>query len=229
MTTNQLYRILGLSQLVVIAFLCYLVYKHGLFEKQVQEYWENPNFKTDSVKVNVDYDKLPKPVYKNYVPPAIVINYIDSTKTLHTSVVQSGELLKVIDSLKNEITLINDKFLKIAPKNPKLLYGEMSFDSLRLDVLNIDGQIYSNRYHVNYDRFSYQWVDGNIKANPVFRKTKPTFTKGLYLYGGYDPFNMLPLGGAEYRLNYKRFEVSAESWLTPKSLQGRAILSYQIK
>lgn len=204
-------------QLLILAALYILFYKHGKTEEALKEYWENKNFKTDSVTVHVDYTKLPKPIYKFTVPPAVSFDYTKIPASVYsTKITMDDSLLRVIDTLKKQMTVINQNYLKIEPTKPKLLYGEFKPDSLRLDLLGIDGKIRSNRYGVNYQRFRYQWVDGELKADPIKGiKLKP-FTTALYAYTGYDLTNSSALLGTDYSLYYRRIRVSADSWVTIK-------------
>jgi hypothetical protein len=122
--------------------------------------------------------------------------------------------LQVIDSLTNTITNISSLFLKLYPTNPKLIYGEFNMDSLRLDILNIDGKIYSERYANNYSKFKYQWQDGKLKANPIKPKFGRNWSHAAYAYLGYDITKATPSLGADYSIKYRKVRLAAESWVT---------------
>lgn len=203
---------------VIILLLLYIFFvkPHSQTEANLKEYWENKKFKTDSVKVDVDYTKLPQPTFKYQVPPAFVFDYTKIPPSVNSThiVVKNDSLLQVIDSLTKQVTAISALYLKLYPGNPKLLYGEFSPDSARFDLLSIDGKIRSNRYAVNYLKFTYQWNDGNLKANPIKEKFGKNWSHGAYAYGGWDFMGGVPNLGADYSIKYRKIRLSAESWVT---------------
>jgi hypothetical protein len=183
---------------------------------ELKEYWENKDFKSDSTTVYVDYSRLPKPEYKNYVPPAVVINYVDSTKTFdNTYLSLNDSLLLVIDSLEQEVrqaySLI---FLKSYPNAPKFLYGEFNRDSIRLDLLRPDGSITKNSFGINYDRFIYQWTEsGELRAKSVKGNRNSKFSHSLYGYGGYEFLIKNLVVGVDYSIYLQRYRFQGRSYL----------------
>lgn len=203
--------------------------------KELIEYWEKRGFKTDTVYVEVDYSKLPKPVFEYTVPPAKVYNYpqVHNGGLTDISIDYIDLYIHVIDSLQQEITKIHENYLKLQPEAPKVLYGEFSRDSLEVDLLNINGDVQTSQYGVNYDRFTYQWVDGTLKANPmplIKKKYRPEFS--LYGYGGYDLLLQSPLVRAEYNMDYRRFRVQGAATAPIQNLGASGLsfnLGYRIK
>jgi len=211
-------------QNVLILVLCIMV---GFFyfdrkaqDKVQREYWENPNFKTDSIKAYIDYDKMPKPEYVNYVPPAIVINYIDSTKRYSSiQVVKNDSLLLIIDSLRDELTTISLNYLKNNPQAWKLIYGEFDKDTFRIDMVNLKGFTVTQKYGVNYDRFKYQYLYAN--GTPQFRadripykdKVKSSLTHSFFASGGYLLTQSAPTIGLDYNIGYRDFRFRADGSL----------------
>jgi hypothetical protein len=210
------YAVILLQVVILLLLYIFFVKPHSKTESNLKEYWENKKFKTDSIKVDVDYTKLPKPTFKFPVPPAFVFDYTKIPPSVNTThiIVQNDSLLQVIDSLSKEITTISALYLKLYPSNPKLIYGEFSRDSTRLDLLSIDGRIRSNRFAVNYDKFSYQWNDGDFKANPVKEKLGKYWSHGAYAYAGWDLINSNINLGADYSIKYRKIRLSAESWVS---------------
>lgn len=171
--------------IIGLAIIGYLQFENR--ERQ-KEYWEDPNFRTDTVHVEVDYSKLPKPEFKYDVPPARVFYYNrDTTIVNNTYLSFDDSLITVIDSLTNRITKINEDYLKLYSDYSKLIYGEFTGDSLRLDLLNINGTMSSLRFGVNYDKFRYQWEEGSFRASPalskpnVFDRIKLQIQAGAYI------------------------------------------------
>lgn len=207
-----------LVQIIIILLLILLLWKQSKTDKQLGEYWQKKSFRTDTVIVaTIDYTKIKLPEYKYPVPPAFVFDYSKIPPSVdYTRIVMNDSLLQVIDSLKRKLTTININYLKIEPTKPKLLYGEFEFDSLRLDLLGIDGHINSQRYSTNYLKFNYQWKDGELRATALKRELlKPKLiTQGSYAFGGYDLTNKAFILGADYSLYMKRLRFSADSWVT---------------
>jgi hypothetical protein len=199
-----------------------------------KEYWENPNFRTDSTEVYIDYDKIPKPEFPNYVPPVYVINYIDSTKNLNNvHLVMNDSLLTVIDSLSMSITQISQAYFKRYPNASKIIYAEFSRDTIRLDLLGIDGAFRQNTFGVNYDRFDYQLRDNEFRASEKPAGAgQPNYVWGIYGFAGYDIKLGSPILGADYSIYKGRLRLRTESYITLSSdtqLYFNANLGYKIK
>lgn len=194
--------------LAILASLAYAIFFH--FPQQRREdrqYWESMTFKTDTVVIKTQYPNIILPKYPNYVPPKFVLNYLDSSVN-YIQVHASDSLLRVIDSLQNKITQINIDFIKKYPEASKLLYAEFSTDSLRLDLLNIRGQVNTQLYSLNFERYRYQYRDGEIRAEKLpFKKYK--FSS--YIYGGYDFAQTTPIIGLDYSVFRDRYRLSGFS------------------
>jgi len=203
-------------QIAIIGLIIFFYLDRKDQDAKAKEYWENPNFKTDSTTVFVDYSKLPTPEYENYVPPRYVINYIDSTKSYQSrEVVMDDSLLSVIDSLNGEITKISLAFLQQHPDASKLIYGEFSGDSLRLDLLGIDGSIRQNSFGVNYDRFRYQFREGNFRADELPKKVgHASYVSNLYGHTGYNFQLSSPILGLDYSISKGRFRLRGDASFT---------------
>lgn len=197
----------------IMAFVIWFFLFYGPEQAKIaKEYWENPNFKTDSIQVGVDYSKLPTPVYKNYVPPKVVINY--TPPEVHASISMNDSLITVIDSLKKELYTINALYLKLYPTNPKLIYGTFDTDSIRLDLLGIDGSIRTHLYGTNYERFRYQWKEGEFRAEPKKSSASKEFTSQSYAFGGYSLTDRAPMLGADYHLYKGKWRLGGNTYLT---------------
>lgn len=194
----------------IIAFLIWFYFDRKDQDKVTQEYWENPNFKTDSIKVDVDYTKLPTPVYKNYVPPKIVVEY--TPPDIHTSISLNDSLITVIDSLKKELYTINALYLKLYPTASKLIYGEFNRDSIRLDLLGINGEVTTNYWGTNYQRFTYQYRDGQLRAESVPALDERKYFTEVYGYAGYSLGG--PTLGADAALYKAKWRLGANAFMT---------------
>lgn len=209
---------------LTLGLLVYFFYHNDNKHNQAIEYWERVDFRTDSIKVDIDYSKLPTPQFKYTVPPAQVHSYGPSTT--NNVLVLNDSLIQVIDSLKKEIYTINEMYLKLFPTAYKFVYGEFEGDSLHLDLLGIDGNFTTLKYGVNYNRFAYQWKDNKLHANPISVKPNiiPKFTPEFYGYAGYSFIDSNPILGIDYSLKANRLRVTGNTFIT---LESKPTLSIQ--
>jgi len=190
---------------LIVVLLGYLLTKDLLMpspQDKLVEYWENKNFKTDSITLDIDYSKIPKPTYDYKVPPAKVYNYTN-TIIKNVSVTVNDSLISVIDSLTGKIDSISLEYLKISPNSAKLLYGEFTLDTIKLDLLNISGNTQTIVYPVNYSRFSYQYQNNEFRANKNSQLSPKSFSLSpvFYLLGGYSLLQTSPYVGLEITTN----------------------------
>lgn len=179
---------------------------------ELKEYWENKDFKTDSVKVEIDYTKLPIPQFKFDVPPVKVIEYTRPRDVNNISLNFNDSLITVIDSLQNHIYTLNALYLKLYPEASKLIYAQFSADSVRLDLLSTQGRVYSSRVAVNYARFQYQYTDGHFRASPITSGKQPKDLHALlYSYIGY---GTKPVIGADYYIYKGKFRAGVNTFLS---------------
>lgn len=178
--------------------------------EELLQYWQKKGFKTDTVYVDVDYSKIPKPIFKYEVPPQKVYTY-PQEQVNHIKVILSDSLIQIIDSLENRITQLSVDYLKLYPSASKLIYAQFSLDSLNLDLLSIDGRLRSHVYPWDLTQFRYQWVDGEMRAEKVSRK----ITRAeLYGSGGYDLAFKAPILGIDYSVYRGSFRFRASSHLS---------------
>jgi hypothetical protein len=187
-----------------------------------KEYWENPNFKTDSIKVYIDYDKLPKPQYTNYVPPAVNIKYIDPTKSYKTTqVIKNDSLLLIIDSMRDEFTRISLRYLKNNPEAWKILYGEFNSDTVSFDMVNLEGNTITDKYAVNFNRFKYQLVYN--EGRPIFKASSPIqsdfnnkdpLSHEFYVAPGYMLLRKSPSVGLDYNAKWRNLRFRADGTIS---------------
>jgi hypothetical protein len=205
-------------QVVIVALVVYgLFFKKDTSLDEVKEYWENKEFKTDTVNLQIDYTKIKMPEFKYDVPPAKVYNYYskDSTVLSHTSLVMDDSLLTVIDSLQKNITKISIDYLKLYPNASKIIYGAFTNDSVRFDLLAITGVTSSISYGVNYERYRYQYIEGSFKADPITSTVQEKKLRTMtYGFLGYDVNRSTPLVGIDYSLFWRKFRVQAGTSIT---------------
>jgi len=200
-------------------------------DKDKAEYWKNPAFKTDSVVVEVDYSKLPKPQFKNSIPPAVNIQYIDSTKHVY-HIDLNDSLVRVIDSLTNTITNISKDYLAKYPTAPKFIYMELSSDSLTLDLLSTSGQISRDIYYINLLKYAYQWNQAVASVKELDGRVIPNKTRHYYTGIGLNTLAMSPVVELRYEQTLgKKLKISSTVYGDYRNQQALWFnsLTYQIK
>lgn len=203
MSKSRINQITEALKLIFMGLLVFFLWVNGKNQQKVverMEYWENTKFKPDTINLTIPYTSIVNPQYEFKIPPATVIQYAP-TPLPKVSVTLNDSLLIVNDSLQKVITQINTTYLKQFPTRPKLLYGDFTGDSLRLDFLNINGLVTTEKYGVNYQRFKYQW-DWSFRADPP--KLKNQLKHESLLFTGLQYTS--PLIGGEYRISRNHLE-----------------------
>lgn len=200
----------------------YLIINHK--PENLKQYWEDSNFKTDTIIHKIPYS-LPSQNLYHIIPPKSVLVYYHDTLKLS---VNCDSLIKLIDSLGNVVKVINKSYLSLFPDNPKLLYGKFTSDTLRLDLLKTNGDIYSDIFLVDYSRFKYQWIDGKISTREIPKvlssPKKSLLVNQIFLYGGYSINQKYPIIGGSYLFGINRFVLAGEINLPIQKIQNPEIL-----
>jgi len=192
---------------------------------QIVQYWEDPDFKTDTVIIRVPYDrvieKLITDTFEYSVPPKIVYRYKALTNNGSRVECEDEYLLTVIDSLDRELQGINTSYLTNFPANPKLIYGLFRPDSIRLDLLYTDGEVYTEVYLTDYDRFKYQWAMGQFRAEelrvrdlPGGKESKRKLKSEVWVSPGYSLLDKKVTASADYYLRFKRYQANMQALTT---------------
>lgn len=218
--------IIGIAAFVVL----YLLWNKTDRDKaEMLQYWEREGFKTDTVHVAVDYEKLPKPTFSYSVPPAKVYTY-NNPQVNHISVNLNDSLISVIDSLENTITSIHTAYLKLYPSASKFIYGSFTIDSMNLDLLSIDGKIRSHSYPWDLKRFKYQWVEGALRASKV--DAPKDIIYDIWGSAGYDISFKAPVVGVDASLYRDHWRLRGNSFMTLRSkpeFSLNATIGYKIR
>jgi hypothetical protein len=202
--------------IAILALLAWFVFWKAPKDKEADyQYWEALDFKTDTVHVDVDYSKLPKPSFKFDVPPNKVINYQAPEVNPYIRIDLNDSLIRVIDSLKGAITEISLLYLKLYPEAHKLIYAEFTQDTFKLDLLSTTGRIFTQVYPVDYARFQYQYKDNKVSATEVRKKaSKQDMHGALFGYAGYGVTSTSPIIGLDYFVYKGKFRLGGSSFIT---------------
>lgn len=207
-------------KILLYAFLFIFLMTH--FEKcreSVNQYWQNPNFKTDTVYLSRPFE-LKKDSFPNYVPPKTVVTYTAPNVTFYLNI---DSLIQVISKDHMDTTKIDSSYLTQFPTNPKLVYGYFVKDTLKLSLLKTDGEIYTEDYLVDYGKFRYEYFNNKLRAieKPTAKLPSIKSDMGYYLYGGYDLINSSILVKPRVSGNMGRVYLELE---TPVTLNTRVSL-----
>lgn len=227
-------RYLTLVGILILIYL--LLHLKGCKPSDVLEYWQNPNFKPDTVYIDKPYE-VKGDSFAYAVPPKVVIRYLPLPDNGNKVKCLTDSLLSVIDSMGREIQKINYKFLTHFPNSPKLVYGYFKADSLKLDLLSTQGEVETKIYLTNYNKFKYEFKDNQMRADTLEVKTHPTkppnkLSQSCYVSGGYEPFSKTPITSLDYYLMYKNLQAAVEPRLMIRrnpELMLNLKLGYRIK
>lgn len=192
-------------------------------------------YKTDTIFIDEDYQdryyELVKEVDKwKKAPPKTIIKWKEPDLKYVTIDKVPDSILVIIDSLKYRLA-IHDNYIKMFPKNPKLIDLSLTKDTLGLNLLNVDGRVTSYIYPIYLDRFDYKWLEGNLKYTRTSTKTikqKNNNFKNLYFNTGYDIVRETPEIGVEYFFNINRFKFEASTGIQLKDVNAEVKIGYRL-
>lgn len=131
----------------------------------------SPVVVTDTIWVDKPFK--PKIEYPNFqVPNTVFIYRVDSIPV--ERIEYRDRIITVVqkDSTRLEY---NELFLTNHPKCSKLIQLLNDKNQLSLTTLNIQGEIHTEEYKVDYHRYRYNYVNGNLtyKKLPFYKRFKP--------------------------------------------------------
>ncbi len=196
-------------------------------------YWQAKGFRVDTVFVPKPYkvkgDSFPYLVYPKIVkvyPPDPFFQGLNSP----TISCKEDSLIEVINKLNKHITLINQKFLTQFTMDSKLVYGLFNRDTVRLDILKIDGNLQTNIYPTDYGNFKYEFKDDQLRADTLLARekprVKPKIISELYGSAGYEIFSKNPTASFDYYLRYRKLQLDLEPTLL---IRANPALLFQAK
>lgn len=193
------------------------------------------DYKTDTVYVDRGYETRYKEIAKELekwktAPPKTIIKWKEPD--LEDIIIEKvPDSIWVILKDQQERIAIQDNYIKLLPKNPKLVDISLTMDTLGLNLLNIDGRVSSYTYPIYLDTYDYKWLEGSLKYTRTSTKTSKTNNnnfKNLYFNAGYDINTKSPLIDVEYYLNIGRFKVEANTGLQINDVNAKVKLGYRL-
>lgn len=193
------------------------------------------DYKTDTVYIDRGYETKYQEAIKEVekwktAPPKTVIKWKEPD--LRDVIIEKipDSLLVIIEEQKERIA-IQDNYIKLLPKNPKLVDISLKRDTLGLNLLNIDGRVNSYIYPIDLSIYEYKWLEGDLKYTRTSTKTTKTKNnnfKNLYLNGGYDFFTQSPTLDLEYFIQAGRFKFETSAGLRLKEVNANAKVGYRL-
>ena len=205
--------IIALSALLALVAYLYFTKKGPVVERKV-EYWEKPDFKTIEKLINKRFSELRDSAFLFKVPPKEIHHY---TKEVSNNKLQIDSLIKVINAMTGDTFIVDTQFITLYPEAPKLLSGLFKQNQFSLTTLNTKGEISTREYGVNYDAFSYKFLNDSLSASPLVAskaKSKLYFRHNLNIYNGYDFLNKNFRLGSAYDLYFTRLYVGGNTHIT---------------
>ena len=171
------------------------------------------------VKVK-EYKDKPVP-YEVIIPPHITFKYMSYKDSMALVYVRDSLICLVSLGPKHDTVKVKTKFLTAFPTQPKFINLDLQMDSIDITLLNIEAQLYTERYPLNLFGFRYRMDGHSMSVNPLQNPYgQPKVSKwdfGLYGYLGTNIINyptINPILLAELRLSYSRISLSVEPSMT---------------
>lgn len=164
-----------LVYLCLLAFYTAIVYyvvrpnKAPVTNNLKPEYWEKPGFKTDTTY-------LPGKPYPQLVPYRVEVPGKEVVK---------WDTVPRIVYVPKDTNLSPIKLSKNYGKYPFLVDADFKKDLITLTTEDTSGNVFTNKYPVNYDRFEYRYANNGMSVNPVTPRVEKTKTKFLKYDGTY--------------------------------------------
>lgn len=168
----------------------------------------NPHVKviTDTLYISKPYPETQ--IIRDTLKPERVTFYLtDSTriKELELKVkLDSQHYSFIIQGLQERVE-VSENFLKLYPRNPKLVEMKLFRDSLNLSVMDILGNVRQEKYNLFLQDYNYNWANGVMGYQRTrYKSQEPRFTN----YGGfnYDLIHQIPK--IEYQLDFRFISTS---------------------
>jgi hypothetical protein len=227
----------NLALIAIVIGLIYLIFIKPSESEELAEYFKDKAYVTDTIRVPVPYS-VPRDSFIYKVPPHTVFTYEASIPEWYFNNLRDSliRLYKITVKGDTVIKEIKPDFITLYPEASKLIYAEFHRDSIKMDLLKVDGKIYTNFYPLNYNRYSYQWMDNSLRAEEVkklpMNSSSKRFLVSSFVYGGYDFMMSNPIIGIDGAIYKNRYRMGANVNLgidkTPY-LQPTITIGYKLK
>lgn len=182
---------------------CELKYNFENYTKKPDTVWYNKPFKPE-----YEY-----PVFN--IPSMVFVYQTDTLSIDRVEYVDNIVTITKVDSVKVEY---NGQFLTNYPDSPKLLQILSDKNKLAVSTFNTDCNLTTQEYHVNYDRYSYNYQNGNLtsKKKSFFQRFEPVAEYTLRPFNNLHDFNL----GLKYNTTKFNYEAGLNLNYYPKLNDG---------
>jgi len=223
--------------IIILILLTILVKTIGGFFKKDPEPVIRYEYQTDTIRVPDiapiinpnDQGTLTMPKYQYYYKE------VDNTDTIAIKELRDS-LMLVINGLQSDIW-ISKQFFKRYPRSNKLISMNLTQDSLRLNMLQINGKVTGMEYPIYLTEFDYYFSNNKLHRIPVKRQLPPRPKDPRlrringYTGFGYNFLNSEPNAVVGVEIPVRRFSLQLESRLGLLDYDDNAIeltLKYRI-
>lgn len=169
MKSQTIFNIIIIILLITGIYIVYTSLRYNPKQSDDNRY----NYEPKIIYIDKPY-VLPKP-YGIKTQPSITYIYPNDSVALSTIKVEviPDSIIVILDSLRKQA--IHQNFLKLYPDKPKLIYSDLTSDTIRFDLLGIDGIIKSRRYPIYLEDYTYNFdgSDFNRVSKNNSNKLKP--------------------------------------------------------
>lgn len=188
------------------------------------QYWEDANFKTDTVYVDKPYI-MKKDTFMKVIPAKVIYKYLLSESSSNNLVIDS--LIKVVDSLGKVVNVIDSNFITEYPNSPKLLYALLNHDTLMWDLFKVNGEIERSLYMIDLDHFQYEFFDNRVHVKDFALPQKSSSTikpkwYSLHIFGGYSLLEKSLVSSLDLGFKFKNLQAVV---YTQSTIQSKPTLS----
>jgi len=168
----------------------------------------------DTIKKYITLMDTLRKKYTIEVPDTVVIyteKYVPG-KVKYIEVTDSAGYVSIIDSLTKEIISMGKVKDYLNASTYNLVSAKFSKDNSSFDLLNINGEIKTLKYRVDYLNYNYFYDGEGLRSEKKYTgflpKAKLQYPKAFYttsnLSASYDPFNKIISTHLDYSVYYGR-------------------------
>jgi len=177
------------------------------------------NYKQEIVYIDKPYPvfmKSEKEKAEDRINPLLLEKFKQLEDRLILQGITRGDDGKTTVNFADDTTTVSyiydEKFFKEYPNNSKLIDFRLTLDSLKIALLNTQGETERKTYPLYFSDFEYYWVDNELHKTEIKRKKESklwnkTNWNELYINPGYSFLVNRPQLGLEYNLKVWRIKL----------------------
>lgn len=153
--------------------------------ESMDKFWGTVKATDSLLKKTIYISPTFNPSFK--LPPSQVV--INNLGDLKTKLSIRDSVIFVYDTIRHDTVRINDRFLLAFPSAPKVIGGFITDSEASLDLLKTDGNLYSDKYELDFNKYDYGFSNSTLYAIKKKKKTikkNPWANMGIYVGTGWD-------------------------------------------